>query len=73
MLLFICLEERIRGGWNGCVKEAWYFLGRIGGGYYFTETYIRWYDIACFPDTDIRCSDIEDCVSCLEIPEILKN
>ena len=35
------------------------FLGRIGGGYWFT-------------DTDVRCSDIEYCVSLSVSPEIWK-
>ena len=41
MLLLICLEESISGGWDGSDKEAWGFGGIIGGG-------------SCFPETDIR-------------------
>ena len=60
MLLFIYLNEIIGGGWDGSGKEAWvFFEGRIGGGSWFPDTCVRW-------------SDIEDCVSFLEIPEILK-
>ena len=58
MLLFIRLEESIGGGWDGSIKEAWVFLGRIGGSSFFTETYIRWSDISWFLDTDARWSDI---------------
>ena len=46
------------------------FLGIIGGGSFFPEIDIRQYDIACFPDTDIRWRDIKDCVSFLASPEI---
>ena len=72
MLLFICLEERIGGGWDGSVNEAWVFLGKIVGSYCFPETYIRWSDIAWFLDTDARWSDIEYCASFLKSPEIWK-
>ena len=51
----MCLDERIGVGWDGSGKEAWYFLGMIGGGYWFPETNVIWYYI-------------EYCVSFLESP-----
>ena len=60
MLLFICLEERIGGGWDDSIKEAWVLSGRIGGGSWFPEIDVRCSDIACFSEIDVKWSDIED-------------
>ena len=48
------------------------FWWRIGGSSWFHETDIICSVFAWFPDTDVRWSDIEDCVSFLESPEIWK-
>ena len=55
MLLFICLEVWIGGGWDGSSKEAWVFGERFGGDSCVTDTDIIWSDIVFFPDTDVRC------------------
>ena len=57
MLLFLCLDKSIGSGWHGSEKKNWFLLGIISGGSYFPETYVR-------------CSDIEYCVYFLASPEI---
>ena len=45
MLLFICLGESIVGGWYVSGKEVWVFGGKIDGGFWFPEKYVRCSDI----------------------------
>ena len=74
MLLFICLEERIGGGWDDSGKESWVLLWIIGGGSWFADTDVRCSDISCFAETYIRWSDIEDVflVNCWKMKVFLK-